>query len=349
MNSFASVTHGLLSAGALGFLLVACAQAPTPSPSSSRPAAVPWLPLPAAHQYAQAPQPSPSPPIPVTPGTAMCSAAQLEGIGVPGGAATGHMDLPVSVRNRGASACYLEGYADVSIMDSAGSMLAQASGTTGRGTFFADAPVLPVVMEPGTAALSSAVPGQRSTEHGQAWMNVEWYDCQRRQAASLLMTLPGGGGMLSIPFAFKGPYSPACDVPGHTTDSGLSRGPLTPSALEWPPQPAFIMVAVSIVAPPSVRRGSTLRYTVTLSNRSPVEYRLSPCPDYSEILGAKQAPATYQLNCSSLGVIAAGRSAAFEMRIEVPRSLAAGTTQLHWALVDGRLATPYAATPINLL
>jgi hypothetical protein len=46
----------------------------------------------------------------------MCGAAQLDGLGLHGGAATGHVGLPVSLRNRGASTCYLEGYADVSIM-----------------------------------------------------------------------------------------------------------------------------------------------------------------------------------------------------------------------------------------
>lgn len=278
----------------------------------------------------------------------MCSATQLEGMGVHGGAATGHVDLPVSLRNRSASACYLEGFADVRIVDGSGSLLAQASGTSGRGTFFSDAAVLHVMMEPGTAALSADVPGQRSTERGQAWMNVEWYDCQNRQAATLFMTLPQGGGSLSVPYAFRGPYSPACDVPGHATYSSLSRGPLTPSALEWPAQRAYITVAVSIAAPASVHRGSTLSFTVTLSNRSSGDYRLSPCPDYVEILGAKDPVATYQLNCSPVGMIAAGRSAAFEMRLDVPSSLAVGSTQLHWALVDGRLATPYAWTPISL-
>ena len=142
--------------------------------------------LPAAHQYVQAPRPSPSLPIWVLPGTRPCSAAQLEGQGVFGGAASGHVDLPVILRNRGTSPCYLEGYADVSIADAAGSLLAQAMGAPGLGTFFADAPVLPVMMEPGTAGLRPDLRGQQSTERGQAWRNVDWYDCRHRRAASLL-------------------------------------------------------------------------------------------------------------------------------------------------------------------
>jgi len=233
-------------------------------------------------------------------------------------------------------------------VDASGSLLAQASGTSGRGTFFVDAPVLPAMIEPGTAALSADVPGQRSTERGQAWMNVEWHDCRRRQAATLLTTLPEGGGLLSAPYAFRGPYSPVCDVPGHATDSSLSRGPLTPSALDLPAEPAYITMAVSIAAPASVYLGSTLNFTVTLTNRSSREYRLSPCPDYLEILGAKDATATYQLNCSAMGTIAAGRSTVFEMRLNVPASLRAGTARLYWALIDDRLAAPYAATPLTL-
>lgn len=348
MSSSLPGIRRLLVAAALGFFAAACGRAP--APGSGPPSAVaPWLALPAAHHHVQARLQSPSPPIPVPAGTPPCSAAQLEGQGAFGGAATGHVDLPVIMRNRGGLACYLEGYADVSIADAAGGLLAQSVGSSGRGTFFADAPALPVVMEPGTAALRPDMPGQQSTERGQAWMNVEWYDCRHRQAASLLLNLPGGGGGLSIPFKFEAPYSPACDVPGQATASELRRGPLTPTGVDWMPRPAFISVAVSIAAPPSVRRGSTLNYAVTLNNESSGEYRLDPCPDYVEILGGKQAIATYELNCSPVGAIPAGGTATFEMRLDIPRTLIPGTTRLDWALMDGRLATPTAFALISLL
>jgi hypothetical protein len=115
------------------------------------------------------------------------------------------------------------------------------------------------------------------------------------------------------------------------------------------PKPAFINVGVSIAAPPSVHRGSTLKYAVTLNNEISREYRLSPCPDYVEILGGKQAFATYQLNCSPVRTIPAGGTATFEMRLDIPRTLAPGTTRLDWALMDGRLAMPTAFASISLL
>jgi hypothetical protein len=308
---------------------------------------VPWLPLPDGHRYPQAPQPSPSLPVPVPAGTPPCRAVQLEGVGSIGGAAAGNVNYPLVLRNRSASACFLEGYADVSVLDAAGGALAQAAGGSGRGTFFDDPPVLPVMMEPGTAALSATAGPPASTDPGQARMNLQWYDCRRPQAASLLLGLPAGGARLAILFPLQAAYSPACDSPGHTTTAGLLRGPLSPSGLGWTSN--GLTVPVSIVAPASVRAGSILRYTVTLTDRSAEAYVLSPCPDYNEFLGAKEVVASYQLNCAPVGVIPAGGTATFEMRFAVPATVVPGTKRLAWALVDGRLAIPTAATAIAVL
>ena len=340
---------GLLLAGVLGVLLAGCGRAPASTSSGSRSAVVPWLPRPAAHLFPEPPSPSPRSPIPVPAGTPLCGAGQLEAASTFDGAATGHINLPVILRNRGASACSLEGYADVSIVDASGGLLAQAVGAAGRGTFFQDGPMVPVLMEPSTAPLTPGEAVQWRGDRGQAWMNLEWYDCQHRQSARVFVDLPAGGGRISAPFSFTAPYSPVCDSPGHGADSGVSRGPLSPSGLAWPPAPAVITVAVSISAPASVRRGSTLRYTAALRNESPGQYRLDPCPDYVEILGEKQAASSYQLNCSPVGVLLPGGSVIFEMRLAVPAALAAGTTRLSWTLLDGRLATPTATTIVSVL
>src|SRR5437879_1802236 len=125
---------------------------PTPSPS---PAVIPWLALPAAHLVAPQPTPVPSPPLTLPADAPPCTAAQLEGIGADGGAATGHRDLPIILRNRSSAVCWLEGYPDVAILDPRGRLLAQATGSTGRGTFFADDPVMRFAVEPGTPALGA--------------------------------------------------------------------------------------------------------------------------------------------------------------------------------------------------
>jgi len=79
---------------------------------------------------------------------------------------------------------------------------------------------------------------------------------------------------------------------------------------------------------------------VTVKNTSQSDYRLDPCPNYVEILGAKNPVAEYQLNCSPVGHIAPGVAVKFEMRMTLPSTVPLGTTQLQWALIDGRVAMP---------
>ena len=276
-------------------------------------------------------------------------AGQLEAAGTLGGAATGHVDLPVILRNRGASACFPEGYADLSIVDVSGTLLAQAVGAAGRGTFFQDGPVVPVLMEPGSAPLAPDETEQLRGDRGRAWMNVEWYDCRHRQSARAVVDLLAGGGRVSEPFSFTAPYSLIYDSPGHAADSGLLRGPISPSGFAWPPAPALITVAISISAPASIRGGSTFRYTVALRNTTPTQYHLDPCPDYVEILGEKLAASSYRLSCSPVGVVLPGESAILEMHFAAPTALSPGTTRLSWVLLDGRLAGPTATTTVTVL
>jgi hypothetical protein len=75
---------------------------------------------------------------------------------------------------------------------------------------------------------------------------------------------------------------------------------------------------------------------------------LRPCPDYVQILGAKEAVSEYALNCAPVGHIGPGSTVKFEMRIALPLSLAAGPDQLQWALHDARLATTMAWTQITV-
>ena len=105
---------------------------------------------------------------------------------------------------------------------------------------------------------------------------------------------------------------------------------------------------IRISAPASVKGGSTLVYYVTIKNTSQSDYRLDPCPNYVEILGAKNAVAEYQLNCSPVGHIAPGASVKFEMKLSLPSTVPLGTMQLQWALLDGRVASPNVHTSIAI-
>ncbi len=264
-----------------------------------------------------------------------------------GSAATGgNVDTPVALRNPGTATCYLEGYPDITILDAAGGSLARAIGSANRGTYFPEWPEGQVLMQPGTPPLLHAsLAGQLS--RGQALLNVQWWDCRRPTAARLSMELPNGGGNLTIPYSVRAPYYPTCD--SNVQPAGtVTRGAFGPAGYQWPPAPAYLNMDITISAPASVKHGSTLVYYVTVKNSSPMDYRLDPCPDYVEILGAKNAVADYQLNCAPIGHIAPGAKVKFEMRLTLPSSVPIGTDALMWALSDGRLAPPYATTSINV-
>jgi hypothetical protein len=328
-------------------LVVACARiAAVPGPTPS-PGFVPWVALPPSHQVAQEPAPVPSPPLTLPAGAQACTAGQLEGVGDNGGAGGGHHDLPVFLRNKSAQTCWLEGYPDIVILDASGKALAQAVGESSRGTYFSDGRVVRLPMDVGTPALNTNIMAtiNQNVASGQAFFNVEWHDCAQRQAATMRVTLPNGGGQLQVPYNFQGPQSAACPVAGAPRFS-LSRGPFSPGAVTW--TIPYVPFRVTIAAPASVARGTTLVYRVTVANLSTDDHLLDPCPDYTEILGAKEPVAEYQLNCAAVGRIPAGKSVTFEMKMDVPATVPAGRTRLLWALDDPRLDGAMATTPIEV-
>jgi len=264
-----------------------------------------------------------------------------------GSAATGgNVDTPVALRNTATATCYLVGYPDITILDGANRPLAKAIGSANRGTYFPEWPEGQVLMEPGTPPLPHlSFAGQLS--RGQALLNVQWWDCHQPTAVKLSMDLPLGGGNLTIPYSARAPYYPTCDSSVQPAGT-VTRGAFGPAGYQWPPPPTYLKMDIAISAPPSVNHRSTLVYYVTVKNPSDRDYRLNPCPDYTEILGAKVAVAAYQLNCSPVGHIAPGTSVKFEMHLTLPSNVPIGTNDLMWALSDGRLTLPYARTSVNV-
>jgi hypothetical protein len=309
---------------------------------------VPWLPVPRTYNFPQAPVPTSGPPIPIPAGARACQAGQLEGLYLGKFGAMGNTDTPVVLRNKDAAACWVRGYPDLTILDGANHVLAQSIGAAGRGTYFGnDAPDVQILMLPGTTPFpATAAPGQQM-ERGQAYVSIEWYDCQAPQAAKLSVDLSNSGGSLLIAYPVAGPYSAVCD--GSTAPrSGLLRDALRPGGMEWPPGPDYQKVDLAITAPASAKRGSTLVYFVTFTNSSSRDYLLDQCPDYGEYLGPKLAVAGYRLNCAPVGHIAPGSATKFEMHLGIPPDFAPGSSQLTWVIYDGRLGTPLAHTTIDV-
>ncbi|TMG08114.1 MAG: DUF4232 domain-containing protein, partial [Chloroflexi bacterium] len=130
--------------------ITACSSALTSSPPKSY---VPWEPLPPAHHYVTTPLASPVSPPAVPEGAAVRRGAQLEGVALAEGAATGNVNMPLLFRNRSTTDCFLEGYSSVSVLNADGRPLAISTGEKSQGTFFADDPVTRVMLLHGTPAL----------------------------------------------------------------------------------------------------------------------------------------------------------------------------------------------------
>ena len=295
---------------------------------------VPWAELKPGHALPQAPQMSPSPPYAIPPGTPTCTAGRLEGVAGHANGATGNVNMPILFRNRSAADCVVEGFPDVTVLDLAGRILASARGTAGRGTYFDDGPVLPILVKAETAALAST--GSGAAAAGQLFINLSWYDCRRPPAASLAVDLPNGGGRLTVRFPMVAAYYMLCDT--QPSYQALVRGPFSPAGIQWPPDlHRYISTSLAIDVPASVKAGTTLVYYVTISNQDTIVYDLDPCPDFMALLGPKTVVDQHMLNCAPVGHVAPGSRVKFQMRTEIPRTIPAGGYELTWSLADFRI------------
>jgi hypothetical protein len=317
------------------------------SPTPTVAPVVAWRDLPATNVVPSPPPPKILPPIPIPAGAKACTAGQLEAkfFGFLG--ATGHTDSPVDLRNRSGNPCFVEGFPDVTILDSSGVLLAKAAGTDQRRTFFGDPPVVPILLLTDTPPLGSPSGMIQERPGGQAEVHIEWYDCRSPKTASMNIDLPRGGGRLSIDYAVDAPSSPGCGVPNMPL-SFLARGPFIPTGMFWPPQPVVLGFEATMSAPTMAKRGDPLNFSVTVKNASPVDYILDPCPDYLVELDWKNQIARYQLNCAPIGHIAPGSSVTFEMRLRVPLYMMPGSYPLKWALFDGRVGGAVASKTIEI-
>ncbi len=338
-----------LAAAVLASFAAACtSETPWASVSSPTPSFVGWRELPATNVIPSGPTPTPAPPIPIPAGAKACVAGQLEAKLFAQQGAAGHTDSQVDLRNRSGNPCYLEGFPDITILDAAGKVLAQAAGAGQRQTFFGDPPVVPILMETGTPALVSASgPITDRAPKGQAEVHIEWYDCRWPKPARMAIDLPDGGSRLTIDYAVTAPISPGCGNAGAPT-MFLARGPFTPTGIVWPPQPNFLALAVTLTAPATAKRGSTVTYFVRVANTSDMNYMLDPCPDYVVYLGETKPLARYQLNCAPVGHIAPGSSVIFDMRLTVPLNMVSGSYQFMWGIFDGRISSELAKAKIEV-
>jgi hypothetical protein len=77
---------------------------------------------------------------------------------------------------------------------------------------------------------------------------------------------------------------------------------------------------VRLTLPTSVRAGSRLFFTVTLTNPTDVDVVLEPCPAYEQSVYVERLAITksYYLNCGVARVVRAHSQVLFAMQLDVP-------------------------------
>ncbi len=89
-----------------------------------------------------------------------------------------------------------------------------------------------------------------------------------------------------------------------------------------------------IDAPPSVRAGDTLEYTVTLTNKGEHPVQFDTCPTYWQLfeVGQHDVSGVWRLNCSEVPVLEPNQPARFAMRLPIPAEAPARRALLSWGL-----------------
>lgn len=148
------------------------------------------------------------------------------------------------------------------------------------------------------------------------------YDCGKPLVESTGFVLAFPTGSLHVPRARM-----AVQCGGELADFSARQ---TSSVVTTP---AAQLRAKLARVPERVGSGSTLAYTVTLTNPTSRRISLDQCPSYEE--GIKGQPASvrsYQLNCDAASSIPAHRSVTFEMQLPLPDHVEGGPAVLDWHL-----------------
>ena len=128
------------------------------------------------------------------------------------------------------------------------------------------------------------------------------------------------------------------------SDFGLPRQtqrqvakPGTPSALE-----------ATLDLPDSAQSGTTLAYTVTLTNPSAHTVTLRPCPGYTQGVFAQgyATSLSYRLNCGTVTTIAPNGKVTYDMKLDLPPTKEAVDAKLAWGL--NMPVGPYAAGTLHV-
>jgi hypothetical protein len=311
------------------------AQSPRPSPAG---AIVPWIDTSAGPEPTATALPTPSSP---PAGLQVCRSRDLIAHPGPGGGGLGHYGAPLIFTDRGATPCTLSGFpTSVRFLDAKGHRVTEYH------VALADGGYIPAYANAGVELLPGiASGGPNDPVNGQTYLLLQSDTpiCGSATVATVVVTLRDGGV-----FRFDTPFGGA-QVPGCAP---TAQYPVMVSSFQQPGyQPAQLTPApnldVSISVASTARLGTTLDYTVTLTNVSDQTLYFRPCPGYGEsIKGASFVVARYLLNCAALPALGAGQSRTFAMELSLKTTSAvAGAYELSW-LIDGPYVETEVSTPV---
>lgn len=288
---------GLVAVGLMAHLWSSAPPTGTHGTGARAGAAIPWISTQGTTYRATAPPPARTP----------CTAKALQVDNVTSGVYSGFAADEIQLSNHSSTACYLAGQPTVVMSLSGGGsqVVSPASGAPPR-----------IDLPPG-GGLAIAVGSQNVCSAGTPVKKV----------ARLDLTLPGVGDVLS---ADGRNLIIACSAPAI-----LFVQPTDSAANSAEPAPVIPALQVSLALPQKAARGSTLSYTVTVSNSSTSALTLSPCPSYTQVLNAAgmvMSEDTLLLNCSAQNTIPPNSHLTFQMQSTIPADTPLGPLKVSWQL-----------------
>jgi hypothetical protein len=249
-----------------------------------------------------------------------CHAAQLRAQPGRSGTATGNESQEVVFINTSATTCLLKGSPGLSAVRGGTRVTLLARP---HDTFFGQ--VDPANLKPGGFSLLRL--------HMSTGCNKP-----AQRLTALRIRLPVGD-VIGVPRVSIGD---ACGLA--VSDFGLPRRyerevarPGTPSVLK-----------ATLDVPSSVKSGTTLEYTVTLTNPTGRTVTMRPCPGYTQGVFAQgyATSLSYRLNCQTVRTIAPNGKATYAMQLDLPPTKSDVDTKLAWGL--NMPVGPYAARTLKV-
>lgn len=227
----------------------------------------------------------------------------------------------VPLRNVSRMACRLTGRPGVVFVKKGGPQQVQKPAPTTLTNF-------PDTTYPASSLLALQ-PGQAAdvTIYWDNWCDLIVKGKPHVPPSALRIMLPGGRGSIDTDYNAV----PPCLDPKTPSTIGVSvfQPSLIKSGRSWT---KALLTATIPRQPVRGRRGGVLRYRVVLKNLSHQTVRFDRCPAYAQQLVPSGHVEAYTLNCRGVHPLRPGKSIAFAMRTQVPKSSPVGANGLFWGL-----------------